>query len=868
MRIFILLLFSSFSITLFSQNQISFRLYESCEKQPNEEKEVIVKFKSSLDYKAFKSNFKLNNTAVKERVAPVINAAIELNDLNISQLKNQLQLVRSNEVSVRPLWIANAACLSLLPTEIAAIAELDYISFIDLNKTSLLEIVHPIKESESSKQPGAHEPGHDIINAPAMWALGYTGQGTKLLTYDTGFWPAHPAISNRYLGNYFPQDQCWFPYDLPSPGDKSSSHGTHVTGTVLGLDPATSDTIGVAPNAYFIATDPIVTDIADVRTFEELALGFEWALNPDDDLSTTYDIPDVINNSWGRPVDVDVEPCNQIMIDVFALIEAAGIANVFSAGNSGPDPMTISVPHNINEGLVNSFTVGALNMDANLSIASFSSRGPSFCPAATGSLLIKPEVSAPGVSVRSAVGQNEYDNYSGTSMAAPHVSGAVLLLKEAFPYLSGEDILLGLYHSTVDLGETGEDNVYGNGVIDVFAAYNFLIDQGNTPIAPQNSSYELVINEILMPNESVQCGGVFNPEIILSNQGDSTINEVIINYAFINTNEEAEFLYSEPILPGESVNISLGTINSDVEGNYELLIKSTITGGINELDTINNRAIFRGNVRPEGEVPFFEDFEDGISSADWNVFNDDLLTTWDTISTNGLQWSAHSAWMNFYDYSPRMNQKDELQSRTFNLNTLETELFLEFDYAYQKRGNVSVLKDTLRIFAREDCDSNWDLIWEAHSDSLTTMNDNSTLPFFPDSANHWKSRVFDLSNYIGSSEFQFKIHTSNRNGNNFFIDNVRLFYGSDPLSISENERLDVQILENPSNQLFTLISQENWNALNIIFTDISGRKIHPRTSNVGNRLEVNLNGFADGVYLMLVSNGSRTSTVKLIKAKH
>ena len=144
---------------------------------------------------------------------------------------------------------------------------------------------------------------------------------------------------------------------------------------------------------------------------------------------------------------------------------------VFSASNEGPDTLTIGDPPMENWDSVLMFSVGAINGNVpNLNIADFSSRGPTVC-SGEGSLLIKPEVSAPGVAVRSALSGGEYGTLGGTSMAAPHVSGALLLLKEAFPYLPGVALMLALYYSCTDLGIPGEDNNYGMGGISLPAAY-------------------------------------------------------------------------------------------------------------------------------------------------------------------------------------------------------------------------------------------------------------------------------------------------------------------------------------------------------------------------------------------------------------
>ncbi|NIV72239.1 MAG: S8 family serine peptidase, partial [Calditrichae bacterium] len=143
--------------------------------------------------------------------------------------------------------------------------------------------------------------------------------------------------------------------------------------------------------------------------------------------------------------------------------------------------------------MVNIWATGAVNgHNPSFPIASFSSRGPSTC-GGTGSLLIKPEACAPGVSVRSSQFNNQYGTLSGTSMACPHVVGAIALLKQAFPQFTGHQLKLALYNSAQDLGASGEDNTYGMGIIDVYAAFQSL----GVPNPPTNfTSY----SDYTMPN--------------------------------------------------------------------------------------------------------------------------------------------------------------------------------------------------------------------------------------------------------------------------------------------------------------------------------------------------------------------------------
>jgi subtilisin family serine protease len=185
--------------------------------------------------------------------------------------------------------------------------------------------------------------------------------------------------------------------------------------------------------------------------------------------------PDVINNSWGcTPTEGCTEP--EILRQVVQNVRAAGILTVHSAGNEGPDCSMVQEPAGIYE---ESFSIGAT--DADDEIAYFSSRGP---VTVDGSQRLKPNVTAPGVDIRSSVPGGGYEGgWSGTSMAAPHVAGLVALLLSAQPALKGQvDTLETLIESTAITLTTAQNcggvaghaipnNTYGWGRVDALAAY-------------------------------------------------------------------------------------------------------------------------------------------------------------------------------------------------------------------------------------------------------------------------------------------------------------------------------------------------------------------------------------------------------------
>jgi subtilisin family serine protease len=136
----------------------------------------------------------------------------------------------------------------------------------------------------------------------------------------------------------------------------------------------------------------------------------------------------VLNNSWGCP---ELEGCDPTALQpAVDHLRAAGIFVVASAGNDGPDCNTVKDPIALYD---SAFSVGAVDEAGDM--AGFSSRGP---VTVDGSGRMKPDIAAPGLDILSAMPLNSYGWMSGTSMAGPHVVGAVALLWSADPRLIGD----------------------------------------------------------------------------------------------------------------------------------------------------------------------------------------------------------------------------------------------------------------------------------------------------------------------------------------------------------------------------------------------------------------------------------------------
>ncbi|WP_076263965.1 S8 family serine peptidase [Intrasporangium flavum] len=350
------------------------------------------------------------------------------------------QLAATGDVAdVTPLWVTDAVAVTASPGALRELAARPDVASVTPDAVTVTPVAAPA------------EPNLTAVGAPTLWGAGQTGQGVVVATLDSGVDTSNPDLAARWRGG----TNSWFdPYGQHSTPADLSGHGTATTGLVVGGDGA-GTSYGTAPGASWIAAR--VFDDRGAASATAIHQAFQWVLDPDHDPSTA-DAPRVVNASWvlgaGPGCDLSLQP------DVRAL-RAAGIVPVFAAGNFGPSASTSASPANYPESL----SVGAVSTtDA---IWSGSSSGPSTCGGRT---RVFPDVVAPGVSVLVADRYDSYTYASGTSVAAPHVTGALALLLGAHPGLPGSTLEQGLLATAHDLGTAGADDRYGAGRVDVPAA--------------------------------------------------------------------------------------------------------------------------------------------------------------------------------------------------------------------------------------------------------------------------------------------------------------------------------------------------------------------------------------------------------------
>ena len=417
--------------------------------KPKEEIAVIVQLNDQVDRKQFKKfNKKLRR----------LNLLKELKKQSVVNQASLTSYLKSNGgKNMRSLWIINGFAVKANPSVIKKLAKRPEVLEVRLDNAVPLAV-------DSGSASAATQWNITMLDTDLVWAQGYRGQGVVVASMDSGVDYNHVDLAGNWRGGanswFDPHGQHNLPYD-------ANGHGTQTMGIMVGQNLGAM-AIGMAPQAQWIAVK-VFDDSGNALT-SDIHAGFQWLLDPDNDPNTD-DAPDIVNNSWGFPdtinsCETEFQPDIQTLRDL-------DINVVFSAGNQGGASSSISPANN-----PGAFVVGAVDQSG--FVTSFSNQGPSAC----GQGGIYPGAVAPGYLVSTAdltfggLFPNATMLVSGTSFAAPHVSGAMALLLSSNPALTPTDLETAITQTSIDLGDAGEDNVYGYGLVNVANALAYTPSSG------------------------------------------------------------------------------------------------------------------------------------------------------------------------------------------------------------------------------------------------------------------------------------------------------------------------------------------------------------------------------------------------------
>ena len=380
---------------------------------------------------------------------------------------------RSAPVRQQPsqFWTSRSMPLRLERDELRRLPdEVDNIKSIHLNRHLSLPLTMEARPLQiETDDIFASTWGLEQIKTLAVWgAYGARGDGVTIGLLDTGIDATHPDLADK-VAHWAEFDSLGNLVEGATARD-SDEHGTHCAGTLVGGN-ASGRFIGVAPEAKLAAA--LVLNGDEGGTDAQVLAGIDWAVENG---------VDVISLSLGGLV-MDAETPSTYTEAIFTCNEA-GIPVVAAIGNEGQQ--TTGSPGND----LFALSIGAT--DPRDRVAGFSGGrtqiiresdyiAPDYLPLPYS----KPDLSAPGVAIYSCVPGGGWKSFSGTSMATPHVAGAIALLLSATGIKEKETgvhrayLIQDLINGAVeDLGESGQDHRYGFGRLDALRAIDFARERG------------------------------------------------------------------------------------------------------------------------------------------------------------------------------------------------------------------------------------------------------------------------------------------------------------------------------------------------------------------------------------------------------
>ncbi len=398
-----------------------------------------------------KLNSDKNNVSIRSKIK-FLKRNAEVSQNSILSL-----LSKYKSFNVKSLYSINAIVATVSKQEMKVIESRNDIKKIIRDIPVFIPKTFPGKRVEGDY--GDYTFGLFNIGIPEIRkSLNITGRNVVIGHIDTGVDDSHPDLAGKILqykdlttGSSTPTD--------------THGHGTHTAATIVG-GKASGKYIGVAPDAKLVVA-------RGIGSSSKLLESMEWMFDPDGN-PDTLDLPKAVSCSWHSG--------SGDQTAYYAMIEKwieFGIIPCFSAGNSGPNPASITKPKEHPGTFANA---AVDNKDA---IASFSSRGPGMYK---GSKTNKPDFAAPGKDVYSAKNGGGYTTKSGTSMACPHTAGVIALLFEANPDLTIDQVRDILTSTSVDLGTEGYDYNFGHGRIDAYSAVSLAISGGKLIGSVKNKS--------------------------------------------------------------------------------------------------------------------------------------------------------------------------------------------------------------------------------------------------------------------------------------------------------------------------------------------------------------------------------------------
>ena len=609
-----------FCIGGFAQSIDPVLMQEMGQRTDDEKIKVVVIMKSQYDRQQL-GRRAANYVTRAERREFVVSELKQFAEASQYDLRSSLAEMERHDMTTAPkvIWMANALYFSATKQAINDLAMRRDVALIGLDEEK-----HVLFDEESRPASNTREITSNItqVNADQVWDLGFTGQGVVVAVIDSGVNYNHLDLADHLWdgGDEYPHHGYDFYNNDNDPMD-DHSHGTHCAGTVCGDGTAGSQT-GMAPDATLMCIK--VLSSGGNGSAAVTCNAMQWAVEHGCDVFS-------MSLGWANSTITE----RTLFRNTCAAVLDAGVVGAIAAGNEGNMQGSYPIPNNVRApgscpppymdpiqannigGLSCTVCVGAV--DVNDNAAYFTSRGPvtwsntefGDYPYTAGSTtdfgLIRPDVCAPGVNIKSAYygSNNGYTTMSGTSMATPCTAGCISLLLSKNINATPEEICQVLEETAVSLAD-GKSNTFGYGRIDVLAAINALY---SGPLTLES----FTVNDSQGNNDgNLNAGESVTLSLTLKNESDLALNGATMTLTseseYVTITDGTESLPSFNVGQTRTINNMFAfTLSNDAQAKRNVQFTGEIFAGGESLGTVRINVMVYGHILRFEEVTVLND---------------------------------------------------------------------------------------------------------------------------------------------------------------------------------------------------------------------------------------------------------------------
>ena len=396
-----------------------------------------------------------------------------------------------------------------------------------------------------------------------------------------------------------------------------------------------------------------------------------------------------------------------------------------------------------------------------------------------------------------------------------------------------------------------------------YNSYRYLLGASNACTPLNLKSKDAFIKTITSPEQRL-CSNTFAPQILLRNQGSTTLTSVTISMR-IDEGAFTTYNWTGSLGTYKEINVMLPTLETQ-EGNHVLTITLSNPNGTSD-DDFSNDVLSKNFMYYEPVAPpVKESFEQQNLPTGWDVVNEDGASTWER-TTLASKTGIASMKMSNRDYLS-IGQKDYLRSPTVNIAGTDS-AFVSFQVAAANfTGTSSQNTDTLQVLISADCGKTYTSIYKKWGSTLNTRS-SATRDAFTPAVNEWRKEEINIRQFIPSGNILVAFLNSNGNGNDVYIDDVNIR----TVTVNPNlKEAGFLVSPNPTDGAISVQFYPHPSKLRAVYIyNVAGQKVDERLITNGvvstNVYDFDLKNSPAGLYIVKVVMEDQILTKKFIKVK-